>query len=289
MQNILSYSGKLSLDSLFERFSKLNYTDFKKVFYSKEKVNIEESMILNGLSREAFVPFYQPIIDSHTGHVLGAEVLVRLVKDNGLIASPYEFINYAEKSGLIIEITEQFLSKTFDNFNQLGWSDSDKYLSINIVPEHLKSRRLFKFIQDYVERGVINGNQIKLEITERLEINDLPGARSYLEDFYQLGITASLDDAGTGYGCFLYLQELALSSLKLDKIFIDTITENKDTSVLDSIIGLAKSLKLDIVAEGVESLNQVTYLNRRGVKAIQGYVYGQPMPATEFIDWQSAK
>ena len=282
MQNILSYSGNRGLSLLFDRF----FLPSQIHFQNNRFVEVEEELIIDGLAIDGFVPYYQPIINSDTGKVIGAELLVRLVMDNGRVISPLQFIDYAEKSGLIIEITEQFLSKAFNDFNKLGWAGSDKYLSINIVPEHLKSRRLFKFIQDYVARGVINGNQIKLEITERLEINDLLGARSYLEDFYQLGITASLDDAGTGYGCFLYLQELALSSLKLDKRFIDTIAENKDTSVLDSIIGLAKSLKLEIVAEGVESLNQVTYLKRRGVKAIQGYVYGQPMPVIDFIDWK---
>ena len=285
MQDILSYSGNRGLSLLFDRFTKPSKTHSKNNF----KLEVEEELIRDGLAINGFVPYYQPIINSYTGKVMGAELLVRLVKENGRVISPFQFIDYAEKSGLIVDITEQFLSRAFADFNKLGWAGSHKYLSINVVPEHLTSRRLFKFIRDFVNQGVINADQIKLEITERLEIDDLLGARSYLEDFYQFGITASLDDAGTGYGCFLYLQELGLTSLKIDKMFIDTITATKDTAVLNSIISLAKSLKLDIVAEGVESPNQVTYLKRRGVKAIQGYVYSHPMPVTDFIDWQTIK
>ncbi|CAM3275651.1 EAL domain-containing protein [Shewanella violacea] len=243
-------------------------------------------LIVDGLARNAFVPFLQPIVDSITGKIVGAELLVRLLAEDASIIPPKDFIGVAEQTGTIIEITEQILDKalvTIANASKL--TRNELYLSINIVPAHLQSDRLFDFLMQRIHMGIIRQSQIKLEITERLPIDDLLGARIYLQAFYRIDILASLDDAGTGYGCFLYLQELGLSSLKIDKQFIDTIVNDTSTAVLNAIIALANSLGLDIVAEGVESIEQKDHLQALGVNICQGYLFGQPMNTVAFVEW----
>lgn len=248
--------------------------------------NSTHRLIVDGLARHAFVPFLQPIVDSITGRIVGAELLVRLLAEDASIISPKDFIGVAEQTGAIIEITEEILDKALVTIASASMLiQNELYLSVNIVPAHLQSDRLFDFLMQRIHMGIIRPPQIKLEITERLPIDDLLGARSYLQAFYQAGIVASLDDAGTGYGCFLYLQELGLSTLKVDKQFIDTIVNDTSTAVLNAIIALAKSLGLDIVAEGVESVEQKDHLQALGVNICQGYLYGQAMNTVAFTQW----
>ena len=119
-----------------------------------------------------------------------------------------------------------------------------------------------------------------------MKIDDLAQARRALQNFYDLGVELKLDDAGTGYGGFSYIQELNISTLKIDKMFVDTIaSEDLKGAVLESMISFAKDSHLGMIAEGVEDKHQVSYLQERNVYLIQGYVYAKPMPIEEFVDW----
>ncbi|MCP3686868.1 MAG: cyclic diguanylate phosphodiesterase [Gammaproteobacteria bacterium] len=258
--------------------------------FTYKLLTIRQSLdhVLQGaLKCDEFVPFYQPIVDSRNGEVVGAEVLVRWCRDDGSITPPYQFIPYAESSGLIIDITEQLISKVVVDVKDLGWDKTDKFASINIVPEHLSTTRFFDYFVKQLERAGIPAKNISLEITERKQISDLSAARKSLDSYYHLGTSLKLDDAGTGYGGFSYIQELGISTLKIDKMFVDTINnDDVKSSVLDAIISFAKSSGLDAIAEGVETEAQVKYLKEQGVYLIQGYFYGKPMPVEEFKQWQ---
>ncbi len=240
----------------------------------------------DALKFSEFVPFYQPIVDSRNGELVGAEVLVRWQHRDGSIVPPYQFIPFAEDSGLIIEITEQLIDKVVKDLKLFGWDKTRQFASVNLVPEHLKSSRLYDYLTSCCEQSALPPENISLEITERLQIDDLRAARETLEKFYQLGISLKLDDAGTGYGGFSYIQELGISTLKIDKMFVDTINSNDvKHSVLGSIISFAKSSDLGTIAEGVEDESQVEYLKEQGVYLIQGYVYAKPMAAKNLIVW----
>lgn len=245
-----------------------------------------ERVIKDALRFSEFVPFYQPIVDSRDGRVVGAEMLARWRRNDGTIVLPHQFIPVAEDSGLIINITRQLIEKTVGDIGRLGWHEGDKYISLNIVPEHLKSDRLFELVDRQLKTHRLPAKSLSIEITERMQIDDLEEARRYLEDFYRTGIELKLDDAGTGYGGFSYIQELAISTLKIDKMFVDTIaSDDVKGSVLESIISFAKASNLEMIAEGVENERQVQYLKERGVFYIQGYVYAKPMPLAEFQAW----
>lgn len=245
-----------------------------------------ERVIKDALKFKEFTPFYQPIVNSDSGELVGVEMLARWRQKDGTIVPPYQFIPFAEDSGLIIDITEQLIRKAARDAKALGWDKEDKFVSINIVPEHLTNDRLYRLIEQVSTHYQLPPKVMSLEITERMKIENLKQARQHLEGFYQRGIGLKLDDAGTGYGGFSYIQELGISTLKIDKMFVDTIGRNDiKGSVLEAIISFAKSSKLGLIAEGVEDEHQVQYLKQQGVVMIQGYVYGKPMALAELKAW----
>lgn len=252
-------------------------------------MNIRQSLeriIKDAIKLSEFVPFYQPIVDSRTGEVVGAEVLARWRHKDGYIVPPYQFIPFAEDSGLIIDITVQLIEKVCADTKALNWQPGKQFMSINIVPEHLDNNELLEIITKESNKNNISEQVLSLEITERKKIDDLAQARKRLDTFYEKGIELKLDDAGTGYGGFSYIQELGISALKIDKMFVDTIaSDDVKSSVLDAIILFASSSNLKMIAEGVEEASQVEYLKGRNVFFIQGYVYGKPMPIEEFQQW----
>ncbi|WDE00708.1 EAL domain-containing protein [Thalassomonas actiniarum] len=245
-----------------------------------------ERIIKDALKYKEFTPFYQPIVNSLTGELVGVEMLARWRHKDGTVVPPYQFIPFAEDSGLIIEITEQLIRKSVKDAKALGWDKSGKFISINIVPDHLTSKRLYHYLEGLCKAFDLPPQVLSLEVTERMKIEDLELARQHLEDFYNLGINLKLDDAGTGYGGFSYIQELGIDTLKIDKMFVDTIARDDiKGSVLESIISFAKSSNLKLIAEGVEAPYQVEYLQQRDVVMIQGYVYGKPMAIAELKTW----
>ncbi len=246
-----------------------------------------QHMIHDALKYNEFTPYYQPIVDSQSGKLIGVEMLARWIKKDGSIIPPYQFIPFAEESGLIIDITEQILIKTAADINRFGWNKGQIFTSINIVPEHLSDDRLFHFMQGLIKKESLVAHCFSLEITERRQIEDLENAKHRLHPFYKMGMNLKLDDAGTGYGGFSYVQELGVSTIKIDKMFVDTINRDDIKSqVLDAIINFANTSCLSTIAEGVESIEQVQYLASKGVFNIQGYVYAKPMAAQEMQYWQ---
>ncbi|WP_053005815.1 EAL domain-containing protein [Kiloniella spongiae] len=245
-----------------------------------------ERVIKDALKYQEFTPFYQPIVHSKTGHIVGVEMLARWVRQDGSVVPPYQFIPFAEDSGMIVAITEQLIQKTIQDIKVLGWDKTQQFVSINIVPEHLLNDRLFQLISRLITENQLPSSAISLEITERIKIENLEDARQHIEKFYSLGVELKLDDAGTGYGGFSYIQELGISTLKIDKMFVDTIDKDDfKGSVLESIISFAKSSQLGMIAEGVEEAHQVAYLQEREVYLIQGYFYAKPMPLDQLQQW----
>ncbi|MEC4728927.1 EAL domain-containing protein [Shewanella sp. D64] len=273
-----SYTQLSLLGSLIISFTIASI--FTALLYKLITIRQSFHHVLNeAINKAEFVPYYQPIVDSRTSEVIGAEVLVRWIKPDGKIIPPYQFIPYAEDSGLIVPITDQLIEKVIQDIVKLGWSGGTQFMSINIVPVHLTNDELFNLVKALCEKHHIVPSTLSLEITERQKIPDLSLAKATLNRFYEYGINLKLDDAGTGYGGFSYVQELGILTLKIDKMFIDTIeTDDVKNSVLDAIISFIETSNLDAIAEGVENQKQVEYLKQRGIYKIQGYVYGKPMP-----------
>ncbi|MCL1059956.1 EAL domain-containing protein [Shewanella gelidimarina] len=237
-----------------------------------------KGMIIAALSNNEFIPYYQPVINSKTGKVIGQEVLIRWqLKDKSLIP-PGQFIPYAEENNLIIAITDNLLEQVYQDLSELtGW------VSINIVAQHLEQGLLSPWLKDRDNELI---KRLSFELTEREQIKKFKEAESEIQLISQFCNGVKLDDFGTGYGGFSYLQKLGVQSIKIDKMFIDTIgTDDLKCSVLDAIITFGHKANLEMVAEGVETKVQVDYLAGKGINLIQGFYYAQPMAKAELIDF----
>jgi sensor c-di-GMP phosphodiesterase-like protein len=247
-------------------------------------------LLRRGIRYNEFLPFYQPIVDARDGAVLGAEVLVRW-RRRGKLIPPGIFIQYAEENGLIEPITEQIVTKVLRDIKDLGWVGTDRYISINAVPDQIIHSSFCDYLVRQLAESGVPGKNIAVELTERRQLEDLAEGRKRLLKLVEAGVDIKIDDAGTGFGGFSYVQELPVHTLKIDKMFVDTLRAQDDAKrpVLDAIINFARSSGLDTIAEGVETQEQVEQLLKSGVHAIQGYVYARPMPAEEMRKWLAAE
>ncbi|CEO40860.1 EAL domain-containing protein [Photobacterium kishitanii] len=250
--------------------------------YIKRQLSLH-SLIVKGVIRKEFIPYYQPIINVKNNTMYGCEVLVRWWFNKKELISPDDFIPYAENSGLIIDITDVLLEKTLTQLSSLNWQKSTAVISINLVPEQLENKQQIRKFVDMIIKSSISPKQIAFEITERMSFTDLDKAAIVIDYLKAQGINVKLDDAGTGYGSFSYIQHLNLQSLKIDKMFVDTIgTYDHKLFVLDSIIAFGKKAGMEMIAEGVETKQQSDYLLQSGVYLQQGFYFSEPLKFEQF-------
>lgn len=251
-------------------------------YYIKRKLSLH-SLILKGITRKEFIPYYQPIIDVYKNEMYGCEVLVRWWFNGKELILPDDFIPYAENSGLIINITDVLLEKTLMQLSSVNWQDSSAIISINMIPGQLEDKQHMREVVDLIIKSSISPKQIAFEITERMSFSDLDKAATVIDYLKAQGINVKLDDAGTGYGSFSYIQHFNLQSLKIDKMFVDTIgTHDHKLFVLDSIIAFGKKAGMEMIAEGVETKQQSDYLLQNGVYLQQGFYFSEPLKFEQF-------
>lgn len=233
-----------------------------------------------------FIPFYQPVMDIETGRLRGCEVLMRWRRPNGLIVSPGQFMAYAENNGHIFDMTRHMMRVSSEEVGELYGANPDFKLSINLFAGHFLDREVIADIKSIFEKSDIAFQQIVVEVTERHPLQDMELARKIIAELQALGVRVALDDVGTGHGGMAYLQKLGVDIIKIDKMFIDTISsDDNSTTIVDSMVELADNLGMGIIAEGVELEEQIERLLELGVTAAQGYYFAQPMPADEFIEF----
>jgi len=252
------------------------------VWFSRKRLSPLGELMLAVQNRE-FIVHYQPMIDLKTGGCVGGEALVRWRRPDGSLVRPNLFIPLAEESGLIQAITDQVIETVIHDLGKLLLTDRSLHISVNLCAEDLKTGRILPVLQKALEYTGILPRQIWLEITERSFL-EIDAARSTIVKAREMGFPIAIDDFGTGYSSLQYLEGLPLDTLKIDKSFIDTIGRSTAiSSVTPHIIDMARTLKLIIVAEGVETQEQCDYLNALGVDFGQGWLFAHPMPAGEFI------
>jgi len=232
-----------------------------------------------------FIVHYQPIIELKTGLCIGGEALVRWRRPNGSLVRPDLFIPLAEESGLIGPITDQVIENVISDMKRQLVSDRSLHVAINLSAADMKTGRILPVLGNALKHTGILAHQIWLEATER-GFMDIDSARTTITLARQLGHRVAIDDFGTGYSSLQYLQGLPLDALKIDKSFVDTIGRNTATSsVISHIIDMAKTLNLQIVAEGVETEAQASYLLAHGVEFGQGWLFSKPLSAPDFIEF----
>ena len=242
-----------------------------------------QSRIRNALVEKEFIVHYQAQYNIESGKVVGVEALVRWQnKKKGLIL-PGKFIPFAEEFGMVVAINRQVMYAAM--LQAKAWHDEGLYfgrLSINISIEQVEDKNFVGLVQSLLYETKCNPNWITLELTEGQIMKDPKTAIAMLEQLNNLGILIAVDDFGTGYSSLSYLKHLPISELKIDKSFIVDVADNEDDkAIVDSIIAISKSLKLDLIAEGVETEEQKEFLLSKGCIKVQGYLYARPMPAEE--------
>lgn len=257
-------------------------------FYSKEmteKTLYSMTMAKNiriALEEKQFEVYYQPQIDAVTNKLLGMEALIRWKTAQGFV-SPAVFIPIAEDAGLIDKIGEfVFAQATSQMVQWYGQGYKPGRVAINLSTIELQKENFVETIAQRLADVQCNSDWIELEITEGYTMKHANEAIKMLQRLKDLGIHLSIDDFGTGYSSLSYLQKLPVHKLKIDQSFIRDIPGNiNGEAIVKSIIFLAKTMKFDVIAEGVETKEQQDYLVSKGCRLIQGYFNGKPMPASE--------
>ena len=264
-------------------------------FFTKEmniamirRFEIEEQMH-GALERNEFEVYYQPQFDVKTNKAIGAEALLRWHSAALGNITPDEFIPIAEHTGLIVVIGQYVVKQALNFLNQWQTSEGEQYtIAVNLSPRQFRDKNLIPFIKESLDEANIGAGSLELEITEGV----LMTGQSYIADALQalqkLGVKLSMDDFGTGYSSLSYLRQYDFDVLKIDRSFINGITQNKeDRDLVKASIAIAHNLGLDVVAEGVEITEQLTILKELNCDYVQGYYFSKPMPAAHFIDFSS--
>lgn len=242
--------------------------------------------IARGLRRREFEPFVQPIIDLRTGKCAGAEVLMRWAHPQRGILGPNEFIEEAERTGLVVGMSDLVMTRAAHRLGPIAAQFPELYFSFNLTPQQLALPRLPNRLAEIFRDDTLPQDRVLLELTEREFVDPL--ALDSLRALQDDGWRVAIDDFGTGHSSLASLERLAIDRLKIDRAFVGSITEaTVNRPVLDAIIQLAERLRLPMIAEGIETQAQWDYLAARGVQYAQGYLMGRPMPIAAFLEWLS--
>ena len=266
-------------------------------FYTEDmNTRAIESLLLQNNLRKAldnqeFLLYYQPQINLTSGEMIGMEALIRWQHPELGLLSPKQFISIAEETGLIIPIGEWVLRKVCLQLKE--WQSRGLPLfrvSVNLSACQFKQRNLVGIISEIIEETGVDPSYIELEITEGVLVDDEEKAIDILHKLKKLGMQISIDDFGTGYSSLSYLKRFPINTLKIDKSFIRDISTNADdAAIAEAIIALGHSLRLKVIAEGVETLEQLEFLSPRGCDEVQGFYFSEPLPELTIVEWMKVK
>lgn len=249
---------------------------------AKSRLVLEQAL-RSAVEDDEFSLKYQPQIDLGSGRVVGFEALLRWQHEHIGTVSPSTFVPMLEETGLIVPIG-QWVFSTGCRQRQLWKSMLPEQcsLSVNLSPRQFTDKNLIEVIRHVLEINELPAYQLEIELTESMLMQDTVYTQELLHSLKKMGVKLSVDDFGTGYSSLAYLKQFELDALKIDKQFIDNLTiSRKDAAIATSIIQLAHNLGLQVVAEGVETIEQVGLLQELGCDVVQGYYFGAPITATE--------
>jgi len=233
------------------------------------------------IARGGVYVHYQPQVSFQTGRIIGAEALVRLNR-NGMTIMPDEFISKAEESGEIEALFEEVMRLVGTHIERIRRKKGIRIyvnLSARQVNAHLPIR-----LYELLRRLDISSDAIGIEITESILMQDIDSAVHILRQVGDMGIRLSLDDFGMGYSSLSYLKELPINSIKIDRAFVQDIQKEKGVQIVTAILHLARSVNMNVVAEGVENRQQFEILKLIGCNAFQGYFYSRPVASDAFLE-----
>ncbi|MEH6627952.1 MAG: EAL domain-containing protein [Motiliproteus sp.] len=248
-----------------------------------------ENDLRKALDNDEFEVHYQPIVELKGLQPLGIEALVRWRHPKNGLVMPQQFISIAEETGLIIPLGEWVMKTACRETKALqrqGWSDLK--VSVNLSGRQFQEPGLVTTITDILTESGLSADSLELEITESMIMLDVDDAVATMKRFNDHGLKISIDDFGTGYSSLSHLKKFPLHTLKIDRSFICDLSEDSDdAAIVDTIISMAKTLNLRVTAEGVETAEQLAFLQQRACDFVQGYYFAKPLPLEELVNYLS--
>ncbi|WP_285429477.1 EAL domain-containing protein [Pseudomonas sp. fls2-241-R2A-110] len=256
---------------------------------ARDQQSIETGIRL-ALERDEFVLHYQPKLDLGTGQVVGAEALIRWLKPGHGLVYPTDFIGVAEDSGLIVPLSKWVLAQACRQACAWQAAGLPKLcMSVNVSAIDFRQRGFVEGIEQVLEQTGLDPSLLELEITEGVLMQNVDATVSALNRIKDLGVRLAIDDFGTGYSSLSYLRRFPINVLKIDQSFIRGLTrDSSDAALVSAIISLGKSLKLTIIAEGVETLEQLDFLKAHQCEEGQGYYFSKAVEPDAFVQYMTS-
>ncbi len=240
-----------------------------------------ESSLRSGLERGEFMVYYQPQVNIGTGQVVGVEALVRWQHPERGLVLPAEFIPVAEEAGLIVPLGEWVL-RTACAQNK-AWQENGlppMRVAVNLSARQFQQRNLIDMVAQALEDTGLAPHYLQLEITEGVAMQDMDLTIATLQGLREMGIQIAIDDFGTGYSSLAYLKRLPIDAVKIDRSFVRDLTiDANDAAIVTAVIAMAHGLKLKVIAEGVETKEQLAFLSEQQCDEVQGYLFSKAVPA----------
>ncbi len=245
-----------------------------------------ENDLRHAIEQKEFLLHYQPVIDLRTGEVDALEALVRWQHPQRGLVGPDEFIPVEEESGLIVQLGEWVLHTACEAFEKFQKNYPIRRMAVNISIRQFQQPDLPEMIAAMLRRTGFDPASLELEITESLLMQNVEAVLAVMRRLSDQGVGFSVDDFGTGYSSLAYLKRLPIGRLKIDKSFVrDIASDANDAAIVTAIISMAHSLELQVIAEGVETSDQLEFLRHHGCDLVQGYYFSKPLPAEEIRQW----
>ena len=278
LQQLLSYADTAMYKAKLG--GKNDYYFFDQDMYQEiMKRYLTEKDLKNALKNDTFEMLYQPQYEISSHKLVGFESLIRLKNKKGEYINTQQFINVAEKSGLIYDIDMWVMHNVMKQTRDFVLLHPEVEVSINISGKHITNKGFIESVIDSLSETNFPPKNLKIEITESSYIRHIDEAAQVVQRLKTLGIKTALDDFGTGYSSLNYLSKMAVDMLKIDKSFVDEIlTKEGDKSFVDIIIKLGHLMNCKVIAEGVEDQDQLSTLAFLGCDCVQGYIWGKPIP-----------
>lgn len=240
-----------------------------------------ENDLRKALKQQEFVMYYQPIINLHTEEMVGLEALIRWQRPLQGIVPPDEFIPVAEETGIIVSLGKWVLQTVCDQIQhwQQQFNNSSLRVSVNLSVKQLQDSNFLQQIDQILESTGLSGHSLTLEITESMLIDNVEEVITLLAQLRERSILIDIDDFGTGYSSLNYLRRFPIHALKVDKSFTQSIALNTD--IVQAIVSLSRALKIDVIVEGIETVDQMEILKEIGCEYGQGYYLGRPLPPSD--------
>ncbi|MGH8190247.1 MAG: putative bifunctional diguanylate cyclase/phosphodiesterase, partial [Rhodanobacteraceae bacterium] len=244
-----------------------------------------ENDLRRGLTRNEFVPYYQPVVDLDSGAVIGYEALMRWRHPQRGVLLPGEFLSVAEDTGTSETIDWQIFTQVCRDANALA-GDEGAFVAINLSARHFSNPQFDQRLLGLLAEFAVPPSRLHVEVTERALLENTPAVKHILGVFRRAGISISLDDFGTGYSSLSYLHQYPLQTLKIDRSFIANLSEDAESNgdaVIRAILAMAQTLSLRVIAEGVETPMQRDLLHKLGCRHVQGFLYAKAQPVDTWI------